>query len=95
MKRIIERYIVRDPSILIKEIGRNYETLVFYPIENGQTEFDNLLGLELNDINKTELYVNGQRLIVNEHYEILDNNLLKWKLDWDLSPDDVLVFVWR
>jgi len=95
MKRIIERYIVRDPTDIVKEMGRNYETLVFYPIEDGQTEFNNLLGLELNDINKTELYVNGQRLIVNEHYEIFGDNLLKWKLGWSLSTTDVLVFVWR
>ena len=43
MKRIIKNYIVRDPSTLIKNLGRNYNTHTFSPLEDNQTYFEDLV----------------------------------------------------
>lgn len=87
--------IVRDPSQIIKELGRNYETLTFSPEEDKQYYFENLVNKEIGDITKTELYINGVRYSYPDFYELNDNNILQWKGDWDLNTTDNLVFVWR
>jgi hypothetical protein len=87
--------IVRDPSQIIKELGRNYETLTFSPEEDKQDYFENLVYKEIGDVTKTELYINGSRYYYPDFYELSENNVLQWKGNWDLSTDDILVFVWR
>ena len=95
MRRKVINIIVRDPSQIIKELGRNYETLTFSPEEDSQDYFENLSSKDIGDITKTELYVNGVRYYYPDFYELLDNNVLKWKGEWDLTTSDICVFVWR
>jgi len=86
---------VRDPSQIIKELGRNYETLTFSPEVDDQDYFEHLTSKEIGDISKTELYINGVRYYYPDFYELSDNNILQWKGEWDLQTTDILVFVWR
>jgi hypothetical protein len=97
MKRIIKNYIVRDPNALIKNIGRNYNTYLFSPIENGQTYFEDLTQFdEIENINSTELYINGIRYNPNIDYNLGKGNILHWLANnHELDTTDNLVFVWR
>ena len=67
---------VRDPSQIIKELGRNYETLTFSPEEDKQNYFENLVNEKIGDITKTELYINGVRYFSPDFYELDNNNVL-------------------
>ncbi len=96
MKRIVKNYIVRDPSSIVKNIGRNYYSHQFSPLEDGQQYFEDLIQFNtLNDINTTELYVNGVRYQSNTDYTLGENNVLNWINDYTPSTTDVFVFVWR
>jgi len=94
MRKVINIW-VRDPSQIIKELGRNYETLTFSPEIDAQDYFENLTSKKIGDITKTELYINGVRYYYPDFYELSDNNVLQWKGEWDLQTTDILVFVWR
>jgi len=94
MRKVIN-IVVRDPSQIIKNLGRNYETLTFSPEVDDQDYFEHLTSKEIGDISKTELYINGVRYSYPDFYELSDTNVLTWKGEWKLSTDDVLVFVWR
>jgi len=94
MRKVVN-IVVRDPSKIIKELGRNYETLTFSPEIEAQDYFENLTSKKIGDITKTELYINGVRYYYPDFYELSDNNVLQWKGEWDLQTTDILVFVWR
>ena len=96
MKRIIKNYIVRDPSTLIKNLGRSYNTHSFSPLEDNQTYFEDLVQYDnIENINSTELYLNGVRYQPNVDYTLNENNTLNWINDYKPIQTDVFVFVWR
>lgn len=97
MKKIVKNYIVRDPNAIIKNLGRNYYSHKFSPLEDEQIYFEDLIQFNtINDINVTELYVNGVRYQCNVDYTLGENNTFHWLNEhFKLSKTDVLVFVWR
>lgn len=96
MKRIVRNYVVRDPKPIMDAILRgvsNYNAINIKPSIKGQTIFDEIK-VNINDVEKTELYVNGLRYVVNTDYNIEDNKLI-WLGDFDLTPDFDLVLIAR
>ena len=70
MKRIVRNYVVRDPKPIMDAILRgvsNYNAINIKPSIKGQTIFDEIK-VNINDVEKTELYVNGLRYVVNTDY---------------------------
>lgn len=97
MKRIVRNYIVRDPKPIIDSIiggGGNYQALEFNPTIKGQKVFNDIINLNITDVEKTELYVNGLRYNVNVDYTV-NGNALRWLNDLELELDDTLVFIAR
>ena len=99
MKRIIRNYVVRDPKpILDTLIGggtiNNYQALTFNPSVDGQIIFEEIIDLDISDVNKTELYVNGIRYHIGEDYQI-ENRKLKWEGSFNLETSYNLVFIAR
>jgi len=97
MKRIIRNYVVRDPKPIMDAILRgvsNYSAINFKPTIIGQTIFEEIMKFKINDVEKTELYINGLRYRIEEDYKIEDNKLL-WVGDFDLTTDDELVLITR
>jgi len=97
MKRIIRNYVVRDPKPVMDAILRgvsNYTSITFKPSVDGQVIFEEIIDLTINDIEKTELYVNGIRYNIDEDYQI-ENKRLKWKGSFDLETSYNLVFISR
>jgi hypothetical protein len=97
MKRIIRNYVVRDPKPVMDAILRgvsNYTSITFKPSVDGQVIFEEIIDLSINDIEKTELYVNGIRYNIDEDYQI-ENKRLKWKGSFDLETSYNLVFISR
>lgn len=97
MKRIIRNYVVRDPKPIMDAILRgvsNYTTITLTPSVDGQLIFDNLGDVIINDIEKTELYVNGVRYIVNLDYTI-DGKNLTWLGNFVLKTTFNLVLIIR
>ena len=97
MKRIVRNYVVRDPKPIMDAILRgvsNYNAINFKPTIVGQTVFEEIVDFKINDIEKTELYINGLRYKIKEDYEIEDNKLL-WIGNFDLNLNDELVLITR
>lgn len=97
MKRIIRNYVVRDPKPVMDAILRgvsNYTSLTFNPTVDNQLIFEDIMDININDEEKTELYINGVRYIINLDYRI-ENNKLIWGGDFVLKPEYVLVFISR
>ncbi len=97
MKRIIRNYVVRDPKPIMDAILRgvsNYNAINFKPTIKGQIIFEEIMKFKINDVEKTELYINGLRYRIEEDYKIEDNKLL-WVGDFDLTTDDELVLITR
>jgi hypothetical protein len=97
MKRIIRNYVVRDPKPIMDAILRgvsNYTTITLTPSVDGQLIFDDLGDVIINDIEKTELYVNGVRYIVNLDYTI-DGKNLTWLGNFVLKTTFNLVLIIR
>ena len=55
---------------------------------------NNIINLNITDVEKTELYVNGLRYNVNVDYTVSGNSL-RWLNDLELELDDTLVFIAR
>ena len=72
----------------------NYTSITFKPSVDGQVIFEEIIDLSINDIEKTELYVNGIRYNIDEDYQI-ENKRLKWKGSFDLETSYNLVFISR
>ena len=97
MKRIIRNYVVRDPKPIMDSILRgvsNYMTITLTPSVDGQLIFDDLGDVIINDIEKTELYINGVRYTVNLDYTI-DGKKLTWIGNFDLKTTFNLVLITR
>jgi len=97
MKRILRNYVVRDPKPIMDAILRgvsNYTTITLTPSVDGQLIFDDLGDVIINDIEKTELYVNGVRYIVNLDYTI-DGKNLTWLGNFVLKTTFNLVLIIR
>ena len=92
MRRRVLNIVVRNPSDIIDRLQK-YETLKFSPLVDGQIHFENLVGKDITDVSKTEIYINGLRYHLDQ-YDIVDGNILKW-YGHNLTPNDVIVFVWR
>ena len=69
-------------------------SITFKPSVDGQVIFEEIIDLTINDIEKTELYVNGIRYNIDEDYQI-ENKRLKWKGSFDLETSYNLVFISR
>jgi len=92
MRRKVVNIVVRNPSDIIDHLQK-YETLKFSPLVDSQIHFEDLVGKDITDVSKTEIYINGVRYPLDS-YEIVDGNILKW-YGHNLKLDDVIVFVWR
>ena len=89
------RYMNRPQIIEVYKEGR-YETLKFNVEDNDQTIFEGLLSeMEVEDINKTELYIGGVRYNPNDDYNILDNGTLVWLDEFKLVEGQRCVFIYR
>lgn len=97
MKRIIRNYVVRDPKPIMDSILRgvsNYTTITLTPSVDGQLIFDDLGDIIINDVEKTELYINGIRYTANLDYTI-DGKILTWIGNFDLKTTFNLVLITR
>jgi len=96
MKRIIRNYVVRDPKPILDSIigSSNYNAITFNPTVDNQLIFEDIMDINISNEEKTELYVNGIRYVVNVDYTI-ENNKLIWGGSFVMKKDYVLVFITR
>ncbi len=97
MKRIVRNYVVRDPKPIMDAIigGVNkYKAISITPSVDGQLIFEEIVGVIIGDIEKTELYINGVRYNHGTDYTI-ENNKLIWLGDFEIKVTNKIVFICR
>ena len=97
MKQIIRHFILREPrQIDFNKISSKYKTITFFPETVGQTFFEDILPEPINDINKSECYINGMRYNPDLDYKINDGLSFLWiHEDFILDTECRIVLVWR
>ena len=96
-KKIVKNYIVRDPSVLLQNLGIDYHTDIFSPIQDEQDYFEDLVSFKkIKNVDNVEVYINGVRYHSGLDFQILENNILKW-INTDLKPStrDTIFVSWR
>lgn len=97
MKRIVRNYVVRDPKPIMDAIIRgisNYQVIKFKPRVSGQIIFEEIMDASISDEEKTELYINGVRYSINDHYTISEKKLV-WGGSFNMETHYDLVFISR
>lgn len=97
MKKIIKNYLIRDPKDIVFSEGSNYKAINFNASINNQKLFDDVIPINsrLSIVHdKTEMYVNGVRYVVNIDY-IINRGTIEWISDIDILVTDNLTFILR
>jgi hypothetical protein len=96
-KHIVKNYVVRDPNILLQNLGIDYHTHIFSPIQDEQDYFEDLVSFKkIKHTDNVEVYINGIRYHSGVDFQILENNILKWiNTDWKPRTIDRIVVAWR